>query len=63
MSQAKLLGEDHSENSVFPAQFKSEAEYDAWFRKEVEEGMRDAEEGHLVSHEEVMKKIDAILKN
>ncbi|MEO5570554.1 MAG: hypothetical protein ABIT08_07745 [Bacteroidia bacterium] len=32
-------------------------------KKEIEEGLKDAESGRLIAHEEVMKEIKARLKN
>lgn len=37
-------------------------EYDAWFRKEVELGLQDIEQGRTVPHEQVMAEMDQIIR-
>ena len=49
---------------VAPAVPQTEAEYNAWFRKQVEEGLREADDPGAVwvSNEEVFRNIDQRLK-
>ena len=61
MSQAKLLEDDQTENSV-PPHCNNEAEYDAWYRREVEKGFRNVKEGCLISNEEMNAESDALLE-
>lgn len=37
---------------------REEAQYDHWFRREVAAGIREADAGHVISHEEAMRRLD-----
>ena len=53
MDQTQLTDDVSKEDSVYPPRCNNETEYAAWFRKKVEAGLRDAEEGRFVSEEEM----------
>ncbi|MGK2741074.1 CopG family ribbon-helix-helix protein [Tepidicaulis sp. LMO-SS28] len=38
---------------------REERDYDLWFRRKVDEGLRDVEAGRTVPHEEVMERLKA----
>lgn len=38
----------------------TDPEYDAWFRRNVEAGLKDIREGRVVSDEEAQREIDAL---
>lgn len=40
----------------------TDAEYDAWFRRKVEAGLRDIREGRIVSDEEAQAEVDALYR-
>jgi predicted transcriptional regulator len=37
---------------------RDHAEYERWFRREVAAGMREADAGELIPHEEAMRRLD-----
>ncbi|MBQ7608713.1 MAG: hypothetical protein IJU76_12210 [Desulfovibrionaceae bacterium] len=53
MTQIQLTEDVYKEDSVYSPSFNNKTEYDTWFRKKVEAGLRDAEEGRYVSEEEM----------
>ena len=56
MTQAELLKEEYNQedkNDVLYSNFKSEN--DVWYRSEVEEGLKELDEGKFVTHEEAKR--------
>lgn len=56
-----------SEQGRQPAEIVNEAverlvDYDAWFMREVEHGIAQADAGELIPHEEVVARIESILQ-
>ena len=51
MTQAELLNEDYNQEDNNALYSNSDPEYDAWFRAEVEEGLREIERGEFITHE------------
>ena len=60
---SKLDCQKREEEDLWRRGYNNETEYDAWFRKEVEEGLRDVKEGRLISNEEMNAESDALLEN
>lgn len=63
MAQIKLTEDVYKEDSVYLPLFNNETEYDTWFRKKVEAGLRDAEEGRYVSEEEIEAEADDLCES
>ena len=42
--------------------YTTDAEYDAWFRRNVEAGLQDIREGRVVSDEEAQEEVDALYR-
>ena len=55
MTQAELLKEEYNQDDNNALHSNSDPEYDAWFRAEVEEGLREIERGEVITHEEAMR--------
>jgi predicted transcriptional regulator len=45
-------------NRLLEQKIREQAEYERWFRREVAAGLREADTGKLVSHEEAMRRLD-----
>ena len=56
MTQAELLKEEYNQEDKFDELYSnSDHEYDAWFRAEVAKGLKDIDEGNVLSNKEVTK--------
>ena len=55
MTQAELLKEEYNQDDNNALHSNSDPEYDAWFRAEVEEGLREIERGEFITHEEAKR--------
>lgn len=51
MTQAELLKGEYNQDDNNALHSNSDPEYDAWFRAEVEEGLREIERGEFITHE------------
>jgi predicted transcriptional regulator len=51
-AETKLAGR------LLEQKLREDAEYDRWFRREVAAGIREADAGHVISHEEAMRRLD-----
>ena len=55
MTQAELLKEEYNQDDNNALHSNSDPEYDAWFRAEVAKGLKDIDEGNVLSNKEVTK--------
>ena len=55
MTQAELLKEEYNQDDNNALHSNSDPEYDAWFRAEVEEGLREIERGEFITHDEAKR--------
>lgn len=57
---ARERGQAKSElaGRLLEQKLREQAEYERWFRREVAAGMREADAGKLISHEEAMRRLD-----
>lgn len=75
MSQAVLLNQEtlallddlaertsSSRNEVIEAAIASYDAYDRWFRDQVEQSIKEADEGKLIPHEVVKQRMEALLQ-
>lgn len=58
LARERRQGKSELASRLLEQKLREQAEYERWFRREVAAGMREADAGDVIPHEEAMRRLD-----